>query len=570
MNHYSAVITDYMFQIAGTIDLVANQPALFTLTMPPGIVQQSAGIHYVLIAGHHHTEAVLIIDWTPTSIEFIPTNDYAADEWVMASATSGLQEAFFAAPSANLFIPKGNFFLFAKATLYGRDGLSVVLSGIGNVSSRLYRHQSYPSGDLIHYDSTLSAGHIRMQDFSIVNSYGYDNPDGSGIHITCTQPREAEAFNVVVYNGCSPVSVDGTGGAILDRLYVYGQLAYDQHTKGPGITYDCPHGELRNCRVWWDTKPASGCPGLLIKQADGIEISGGLYSGTHGIQINPSPNKPTNFIYASNVLIDETYSHGIYVTPVPSSQFCNQFRFVGIHLATQRGDDRAIGIFVQGRVDGLIVSTCNISGFSGPGIVLGSVNQIPVGAVVANNTINNNRLGIVIPATGVDGQAPYRANTVISGNVIGNSLQTAYGTRTQEVGIYMGGTEGTFNGYTITGNNLTDNNSMAIFKDKGSTIGDLVFDGNSMLPFDFKLISSSDLSNDDATLFYRNIETYGSTPIYNITPAWDGRRLTIVKTDPGTVTVGGSGNIAGGPFTLHQYGKVDLLHYGQLRQWIVG
>lgn len=53
----------------------------------------------------------------------------------------------------------------------------------------------------------------------------------------------------------------------------------------------------------------------------------------------------------------------------------------------------------------------------------------------------------------------------------------------------------------------------------------------------------------------------GTTTITTITGGWLGRRLRLIKTDAGSVTVGGGGNVPGS-HTLAQYGGLDLVNDG--------
>lgn len=502
--------------------------------------------------------------------------------WRITSATGGIQEWFYGSPdSPNGFLPPGNTTIYEKIVLFGRNGNTVQLTGSGNIASRLVRDPSYPAGDLLAWASVLGAGEFVADNFSILNANGFDNTSGAGLSLSVSQPRECRVSNVTIYNGCSPVVVDpvnavtGVGTVILNNVYVYTLSSYDIYTKGPSFTINTSISDLINCKAWWDTKPSSGCPGVLISRGDGITIDGGLYSGTYGIQVNPNATYQTSFVYINNVIIDETYSHGVYMPAGAHATILNQFRIQNCHFATQNGDTGAAGIAILNDVDGLIIQGNNISGFQGPGIILGTSDKAPRGAVVNDNAINNNgrstlKCGILIYSTGTSGSGSYDTNTVISGNSIGNNLAAAYGGSTQEIGIYFVGLAGKFRGYAISGNNLRGNTVIPIFREAGATtVENFVVQGNGGVDDSFTTVASASLSAANAAAFYRNISVTGTTTVADLDPAWEGRQVTLVKLDAGSVSIGGTGTFAGSAVTLSQYGRVDAIYSAAISKYIV-
>ena len=502
--------------------------------------------------------------------------------WRITSATGGIQEWFYGAPDPlNGFLPPGNTTIYERIALYGRNGGTVQLTGSGNVASRLVRDSSYPAGDLLAWNSAIAPGDFIADNFSILNANGFDNTSGAGLQLTVSQPRECRISNVTIYNGCSPVVVDpvnavtGVGTVILNNVYVYTLSSYDIYTKGPSFTINVSITDLINCKAWWDTKPASGCPGVLIARGDGITIDGGFYSGTYGIQVNPNATYQTSFVYITNVIIDETYSHGVYMPAGAHATILNQFRIQDCHFATQNGDTGAAGIAILNDVDGLVIQGNNISGFQGPGIILGTSDKAPRGAVVNGNAINNNgrsslRCGILVYSTGTSGSGSYDTNTVISGNSIGNNLAAAYGSATQEIGVYFIGLTGKFRGYTISGNNLRGNSVIPIFREAGATtVENFVVEGNGGVDDSFTTVASASLSAANAAAFYRNINVSGTTTVTDLDPAWEGRQVTLVKTDAGSVSIGGSGAFAGSAVTLSQNGRVDAIYNAAIAKYIV-
>lgn len=580
------LISKYQFKLApgnvtsGSI-ATAGAKTLSVRPCPLGVAGANTN-HYLRISGGVGTaEQVLITGGTCTSgaasgtLAFTTANTHTGS-WTITSATAGIQEWFYGASTPlNGALPPGSLTLYAKTTLYGRGNGSVRITCSGNPACQLSRDSTYASGDLFHYNSGIAAGQLILDNFAIINAAAFDNPTGAGIKLDTTQPREVLMNDVTVYNGVNPIVVNGTGTAILTQVYVYIQDGYTSvpGTIGPGITLNAAITDLIDSKVWWQTKPASGGPGVKITRADGITIQGGLYSGTYGIQISPSSSHTTNFIYINDTIIDETYSHGVYVdSSSHTGQILGQIRIQNSHFATQNGDDGATGIYIGNDVAALTISGNNISGFEGPGIVLGVPNAVPRGAVISGNHINNNgrtgsRYGILISPTGTSGSGSYDANTSITGNVIGNNLALAYGSSTQEIGIYFLGSAGKFRGYEISGNVLQGNSAGAIIKDATPTVEGFSLGSNVGVSDTIAVVASGSLSAANAAAMYRNIEVSGTTNVTSLTPVWDGRIITFLKSDAGTVNFTAAGNIAASA-SIAQNGMLICQYYAAYTKWI--
>ncbi|NBW07818.1 MAG: hypothetical protein EBR82_07305 [Caulobacteraceae bacterium] len=556
-----------------------------TLRRAPLGISGSNVQHYIYISGGVGTaEAVLITGGTCTSgnlggtLTFTTVNTHTGD-WKITSSTDGMQEWFYGATAPlNGFIPDAGLVFYAKCTLYGRLGATVQITGGGDPASRVRRHSSYPSGDLILYNSTLGNGQLIMKNFSVLNANGFDNPSGAGIHLIVNQPFEALLRDITVYNGVNPIVVDpqvaGTvsSGVIFDNVYVSIQGAYSSvYTTGHGITLNTHAAYILNTRSSRDTPTATGGSGLKIIRADGIVITGGAYNGTYGIEIENNSAYIMNFIYASNVIFDACYSHGFYVAPGAHNVVFSQFKIENCHFATQSGSATASAIYFGNDVESVAIIGNNISGQYGSGITLGVTDKAPRSVTVAGNNINNCGLGgtgygIVLPATGSGGSGSYEARTTITGNVIGNNI-TFYGAATQQVGIYLAGATGKFRGYNITGNDVRGNVTAPIFKDPTPTMENVIISANSGVDDLFTVIASASLSAAGATGVLRNIEVSGTTNVTSLTPVWDGRQITIVKTDAGTVNFTAAGNIAAA-VSIAQYGRLDFIYYVALGKWI--
>jgi len=583
-NGPSQSIAEYQFTLKSgnvTSGSIATSGAK-TLTIrpcPKGVAGTNTN-HYIRISGGTGTaEQALITGGNCTSgassgtLEFTTANTHTGS-WSITSATGGLQEWFYGAPTPlNGFLPPGTTTLYGKLTLYGRSGTTVQITGSGNPATQLSRSSSYPAGDLIHYNGATAAGQIILNNFAIVNAAGFDNTSGSGLHLAITQPREAILQDVTVYNGVSPILVDSGGSVIMDRVYVSIQSAYSaSYTTGDGITLNVAEATLTDVRSSRDTKTATGGSGLKIIRADGLRVLGGHYNGTYGILVQNDAAYNLNFLYIDDAIIDETYSHGIYFPTGAHNTIYNQVRIQNSHFATQDGDNNAAGIYIGNDVGALIIDGNNISGFEGPGIVLGLADAVPRGAVVSNNQINNNgrtgsRYGIVISPTGTSGSGSYDANTSIIGNTIGNNLALAYGASPQEIGIYFAGSAGKFRGYTISGNTLKGNSVGAIVKDATPTAEALAIGTNAGVSDFITLIASGSLSAAEATAMYRNIEVSGTTNITSLTPVWDQRVITFLKTDAGTANFVTGGNIAAN-VALAQNAMVVCQYYVAYTKWI--
>jgi len=565
-----------------TGDLSATGAKTITFaTCPLGLNGTNSAVgHWLRISGGTGTaERVNVTGGTCVSgasngtITFTTTQTHTGS-WSASTATAGIQEAFYYATPSNIQIAPGNWTIYGPILLWGPSGSTVQLSGSGNIATRLIRDSSFPSGDLISYDSSISAGQIMLSNFSVLNANGFDNPSGAGIHLTLQQMFEATIVDVTVYNGVNPIVVDGSGAAsvTMDRVYAYIQSGYSSsYTTGDGITLNLAEATILNTRSSRDVKTATGGSGLKIIRADGIRIVGGHYNGTYGIHVANNPSYVFNFFYVDNVIFDETYSDAIHFASGTVNAVYGQVRIQNSHFATQDGDNEAAGIYVGSPLRGLTIEGNDISGFEGPGIILGLPDAVPIGAIVANNQINNNGrtsttldAGIVIPATGLSGSGSYNSNTVISGNTIGNNLA---GSATQSIGIYFSGPSGKFRGYTISGNSIYGNSAAAIAKDPSPTVEQFVANTNGGITDTVTLVSSASLSGADATGMAQTIETYGTTNVTSLTPVWDNRVITFLKTDSGTVNFVTGGNIAAN-VALAQNGVISCQYYGAYTKWM--
>lgn len=482
---------DLVINVAGFDFLVSGAMALtvgantFTCAVPSGITSNSPGRHYVRIvdavAGN---EVVLISARTATSITFSAALAHAAGNWTLQSATAGIQEAFFGTYGNCNLIFSGDKTIYAKIILWGLGGRTCRLTGTGQITSRLLRSSTYPSGHLLSYDASISSGGCELSDFSVVNAAGFDNPSGAGIYLNLGQPREALLTDVVIINGVNPLVIDAAGAAIsyasgiFVRVYVSIQAGYSSlYTTGDGITNNTLGGTFAQCQSTRDIPTATGGSGMKIIGADGMVIDGGAYNGTHGIKIQNNPALIMNFIYIQNgVVFDTCYSHGIYVVPGAHNAVFTQFRIADCHFATQGGDTGAVAIYIGNDVQCLIIANNNITGWSGAGVQLGVTDSVPRGVSVTGNQINNNGsgsgIGVVVASTT---SGTYNCGGVISGNTIGNNISPILSATAQSVGVYFAGAAGKyFVGWNVSANNLSGNTSQAIFHDTGTLFGDFV------------------------------------------------------------------------------------------------
>lgn len=566
--------------VTGDLSATGSKTITFA-TCPLGLNGTNSAVgHWLRISGGTGTaERVNVTGGTCVSgasngtITFTTTQTHTGS-WSASTATAGIQEAFYYATPSNIQIAPGNWTIYGPILLWGPSGSTVQLSGSGNIATRLVRDSSFPSGDLISYDASVSAGQVIMSNFSVLNANGFDNPSGAGIHLTLQQMFESTIVDVTIYNGVNPIVVDGSGAAsvTMDRVYAYIQSGYSSsYTTGDGITLNLAEATILNTRSSRDVKTATGGSGLKIIRADGIRIVGGHYNGTYGIHVANNPSYVFNFFYVDNVIFDETYSDAIHFASGTVNAVYGQVRIQNSHFATQDGDNEAAGIYVGSPLRGLTIEGNDISGFEGPGIILGLPDAVPIGAIVANNQINNNGrtsttldAGIVIPATGLSGSGSYNSNTVISGNTIGNNLA---GSATQSIGIYFSGPSGKFRGYTISGNSIYGNSAAAMAKDPSPTVEQFVASTNGGVTDTVTLVSSASLSGADATGMAQTIETYGTTNVTSLTPVWDNRVITFLKTDSGTVNFVTGGNIAAN-VALAQNGVISCQYYGAYTKWM--
>lgn len=332
--------------------------------------------------------------------------------------------------------------------------------------------------------------------------------------------------------------IEGNGSASLNRVHVFIQSAYSNpYGCGDAFTLKAT-ASLTDCIGHFANPTTSTGSGIRITTADGTLIAGGGYNGRYGILLENDPSLPFNFIYITDVIFDTTYSHGVYLAPGTHHSTYSQVRIQDCHFATQSGDTAGCGIYIANDIASLIVSGCNISGYYGVGIVLGATDKVPRGASITGNSIQNNGrsagYGIVIPPTGSSGSGGYAAETVISGNAIGNAIPI-YGAATQVAGVYFVGSTGQWRGYTVSANQLAGNTVAAIAFDPGPTRLNLVVGQNG---------GADDITPTVATAatlalpVNSTVVLTGATGVTAITGLWEGRTLTLVPSSNPTFTAG--------------------------------
>lgn len=286
-----------------------------TVTMrpcPAGVAGADTN-HYLYISGGSGTaEAVLITGGTCTSsaavgtLTFTPANSHSG-AWSIRSASSGIQEAILAFPSALVVVDSASYDLYAKVTL---PVTSPGLLGTGFLNTRLLAH--FTVGDIFVVGGAGST--VTFSNLWIVPSSGIMT---SGAAIDTVTGCDLALVNVFL-------GAPGGTGDVYIGVHAIGRISTDNVdiiAFYRGIEAVSSFLQLNTLHIYGDSTIsnflANSCA-LYLRGIAGGFVSNfmhdqGVYED--GIRFDPSAASNVNEIALSNIYLDNWADFGINVLP---------------------------------------------------------------------------------------------------------------------------------------------------------------------------------------------------------------------------------------------------------------
>lgn len=330
--------SDYAFSYTNggsvSADLSGTGSKTFTMTpCPYGVAGANAAHRLYISAGTGTAEVVLITGGTCTSgaasgtIVATTANTHTGS-WTIATATAGLQEAFYADAPSNIHIADGAWTVYSTLTLWGQGGNTTRITGEGAIASRLVRHSSFTSGDMIYYNGSLGGGDLIMEDFQLVNgSASIIGTSGSGIHLSDTYTTNitrvwvTDGYRQIHTEGTSALTHVDSGEFRYTAAYTAAALAAGQ-TPSEAILISSATVNFTNNEVVQSISTSTdGAPvfseafvSIKITRGDGHTFENNRIGGLDCFQIASDGVQPMNFVYIRNNDLNGFYRFGIYFT----------------------------------------------------------------------------------------------------------------------------------------------------------------------------------------------------------------------------------------------------------------
>jgi len=522
-----------------------------TITLPnvPLGVNGADSKHYLYISGGTGAaEAVLITGGTATegstnqTLTFTPANSHSG-AWTLSSATGGIQEAIIHAPKSSSVGYQAKIYIPQNVTSYATINIPVsayVIEGAGYFGATItrpgttsnYHMFELTAGSICEFRNISLSAVSNVPPFALIHSLGNAN---------------LRVLNTQLLNGYFGILAEQPAS-----LYVYESSWVNGVNDGQpqgGIKVIGPASNIyiANCVIGgYVTGSNFNATGVWLLDVDGAMLANSGFAGIYSLllQATTTTGKCMN-IWADNLQFDGYGSAAISFQGVTTA--FNSIRLSNCHVNGQtlsQGYAIDIGSVAACSPKNVQILGCNIQSASFDGIAVGPGAS---NLIICNNYITDNNLS----------NAAHHGISMVGGltdihienNTIGNGRA---GSGHQNYGISIAGT---FGG-TIIGNDLTGNTSGPINITgaiNGIIINNLGIDSITGGP----ISSAASI----ATPFNLVSTITGVTSVLTITGGWIGRRIRLVKTDTGTLTVGGGGNIPG-THSMTQNTALDLTFDG--------
>ena len=405
--------------------------------------------------------------------------------------------------------------------------------------------------DVIHFDGPNSPGVLGIlngiRDLQIV---GPQAGGSSNIGINVDSQADFIMQNVAISGLADGINVTSTGGDF-QNTYADILISIIHNAGGSGVKVDnATDSKFRNVQISADTNDPSGnTTAFEVIRVGGLILESvqSLFNG-QGFVVHPGMGQNATYIWVTDSLFDSSEqtsigAAGISIAPVSTGKVYSA-HFV--NTWTSGGASQGIVIGSTGTIDGVeFIGHRSLLNQLNGAIVFGGQNIVFDHCTMSGNSSMTSgvNFGLVIGNAG--------NNVQVHGGSYG---QTSGMNNTQNYGIIY---EGTGYFHSISDTNLENNVNGALFLvnpiGANSTINNNVGIDN-VIP---TLASGTTVT----APFNPIISISGTSTTTTINGGWNGRQIRLIKTDSGSVTIGGGGNIPTSS-TLSQNGSVDLAFNG--------
>lgn len=534
---YKFVLKDASAVSKWTIDSISNALALLSNTSNAslgdaliGMKRTFTGAIATTLHAWHEAQAIHLVA------------DLQANTAGAVDVTAKIQAAMDG--GYDVVLPRGTFLVSAALIVPTTSARPLTIRGAGIGNTFLIRATSYTTGDIFYAETIANpfSSWLTIKDLSIINGNGALNTSGAAIHIDARDCVLLE--NIFIYDGHLGVFAEG-GCSYLH----YKNVVYLQST-----TYATTYGVSDSGFRFEDSISASfmeGCfaggqnvttanvlqYGIIIRGADGLQISNSAFAGRYGFMLSGGDGSPIDDVFVSNCIIDGCRNVGVYLQGNNSpSVYCN-IRFVGCHVnARIDSSQNTIGVLIEGDCDYVQFIGGNINESGVEGVAVSNINSylgVPRESIKFNGVdiTGNNR-------NNVAGTPNFRLNTGVTGVSI---VDCDLFNRPSSIGaaFYAINFEGTNSDIRVIGCKLAPNTTAPLFFG-GTAPTELVIKDN----MGFNNIVETVASAATITVLGKSdfINITGTTQIDTINGGWVGREVLFYTTD-GSVTFSAAGNI---------------------------
>lgn len=506
---------------------------VITLTpMPPGLavggqVRISGGTGTAEVAS---ITAASDVATGPTGTVTVTTAQAHSGAWTIQSATAGMQEAaqsLVASGGGTVVLGSGNANVYGKFTVPTTVPITIEGRGTGTIIT-----VNQTTGTV--FEFTGSGVFYAIKDLQIRTA---GNTPRNLIAITSGATGTFAATGLqmagfrVYFNLAGPTNLVYIAGNFLINPFTSGigvQFATDGTSPGNAVIT----GNTMSCTAPGDFLAGVFFAGTAI--SSGIWISeNNIFQASYGIFMGPGTGGEVSQVFSIGNAYQSTVLNGIIAAPTGSG-FVRVFVSIGDNIEAGQSAGMAFGAF-GGVVDSVSVSNAKVVLNGGIGIWLrsGSSNSIISNCTVAQNSQST---PAALPGVLVDAGV---SKWQINGGVFGPADGSPVDLNTQSYGIQVAA--GASDNYSIVGAYIPVNATGSL-SDAGTGTHKVIANN---LGIDSGAVPTV-ASATTITLPASNppvVYLTGTTTVTTINGGWIGRVIRLIKTDAGTLTVGGGGNV---------------------------
>lgn len=523
------IANDYVFtpQTPGGT-LTAGITNTVTLAPVPSGINATDTSHRLYISGGTGTaEAVLITGGTAVggassgTITFVPVNNHSG-AWSIATATAGILEALWASGGSNvqIFIQPGTSYkTYAPISI---DGVGVTITGAGTDATSITDEQ--PSGNTFSFNFNASVQSNEVGNLTIVT-----NSKTSGWVIFATNQNNLFLHNLNFVNPFSGIEIYASVISHVSNINMQNLAA-----TGIGILIDGPGPAIGNDHFVENSVIAGN-----LSTSIGIQVndSGGSYfrdidviETGYGFLVNSGTGKEALWGKCTNCYFDTCLTAGIAIEP--NGGIVAGWRFENCWSSTSSG----VGVFIAqqtGQIDDLRFVGHRAFNNTTNGFAIGASTNVAIeGASITGNSTGSHGTNSQVLVT-----AAVTYFKIINSNFGGLNNFTNVSKYNIEVAA------GASDHYVILGNTFYTAGQSGNISDSGTGVHKIIKNNEGVDDVALATLASATSIALPVTNPAPNFYISGTTATTTFSNGWIGRILTLIKTDTGSLTVGGGGNI---------------------------